>query len=108
MVKFAPLYSHRRNGAECDIRTFKNHFVTVLASVDNNLPIYLWCQIVKQAEINIYLIIKFVTNPSFLEYAQIFETFDFDATPMAPPGTKIMAHLKPCQRATWKKLGVGR
>ena len=37
---------------------------------------------------------------------QIFRTFDFNTTPMAPPGTKIIAHEKPAQQATRRKHGV--
>ena len=34
------------------------------------------------------------------------ETFDFNATPMVPTGTKITAHKKPAQWETWSKHGV--
>ena len=50
VVQLVPPYIHRINTAECGIRSFRNHFVAVLASVDNNDLIYLWCGIVKQGE----------------------------------------------------------
>ena len=46
------------------------------------------------------------TNPRLSAYAQIFGTFDFNATPMSLPGTKIIAQEKPNQRAKWSKHGV--
>ena len=39
-------------------------------------------------------------------YVQIFGTFDFNTTPIAPPGKKIIAHEKPNQCSTWSKHGV--
>ena len=39
-------------------------------------------------------------------YAQIFETFDFDATPIAPPVNKAFHKKKLNQHATWSKHGV--
>ena len=41
-----------------------------------------------------------IATPRLLAYAQICGIFDFNTTPMAPPGTKIIAHEKPTQRAT--------
>ena len=92
MIQFAPTYSHRRNAAEGAILTFKNIFLAGLVSVKNNFPIYLWCWIAEKAEITINLIRTSRTKPILLAYEQNFGTFDFNATPMAPPGTKIIAH----------------
>ena len=41
-----------------------------------------------------------------MAYVQIFGQFDFNATPMAPLGTKIIVHEKTAQRAKWSKHGV--
>ena len=48
----------------------------------------------KQSEITMNLIQTSRTNPRLSAYAKIFGTFDFDATPMASPGTEIIAHKK--------------
>ena len=69
------------------------------------ITIYLWCQIVKQAEIAINLLRTSRTNPRLSAYAQIIGTFYFNTTPMAPPG-RIISHEKPTQRATWRKHGL--
>jgi hypothetical protein len=39
-------------------------------------------------------------------YAQLNGHFDFNRTPLAPPGTRIIAHEKPDQRASWDPHGV--
>ena len=92
MVQSEPPNDHSRNVMERAIRTFKHYFVEGLASVYNDFTIYLWCWILKQAEITITLLRESRTNPGLLENAQIFGTFDFNAKPMAPPGTKIISH----------------
>ena len=38
-VELTPVDQHRRNAAERAIQTFKGHFISVLAGVDNSFPI---------------------------------------------------------------------
>ena len=89
VVQLAPLHSHRRNLAERAIRISENSFVAGLSSVDKLFTIYLWCHMVKQVEITINLLRAPIKIPRLSAYARIFGQFDFNATPMAPPGTKI-------------------
>ena len=93
VVQLEPPHNHRINTSERDIQTFKNNFVAGLAPVDNIFPIYLWFQMVKQAEIKINLLITSRTNSRLSVYAQILGQFDFNPTPMVPPGTKY-SHMK--------------
>ena len=65
-----------------------------LASVDKTFPIYLWCRMVKQAQITINLLRTSRTNPRLSAYAQIFGQFDFNTAPIEPLGTKIITHEK--------------
>jgi hypothetical protein len=37
----------------------------------------------------------------------VFGIFNFDATPLAPPGTKVLIHEKPTVRESWVTHGVG-
>jgi hypothetical protein len=39
-------------------------------------------------------------------YAQLNGHFDFNRTPLAPPGTRIIAHEKSDQRASWDPHGL--
>ena len=43
----------------------------------------------------------FQCNPNLSAYAYIFGNFDFNKTPLAPPGTKVAVHVKPAKRASW-------
>jgi hypothetical protein len=39
-------------------------------------------------------------------YAQLNGHFDFNRTPLAPPRTRVIAHEKPYQRASWDPHGL--
>ena len=43
--QLVPTHLHRRNSAEREIQTFKNHFIAGLASVNKNFPVHLLCRL---------------------------------------------------------------
>jgi hypothetical protein len=47
--QLVPPHCHRRNAAERAIRTFKEHFVAGLSSVEPSLPMHLWDRLLPQA-----------------------------------------------------------
>ena len=49
-------HNHRVNAAERAIRTFKNHFVAGLASTHPQFPLYLWDELLPQAELTLNLL----------------------------------------------------
>jgi hypothetical protein len=84
--QLAPPHIHRRNNAERAIQTFKNHFIAGLCSVDPNFSLKLWDKILPQATITLNLLRKSRINPRMSAYAQLNGHFDFNKTPLAPPG----------------------
>jgi hypothetical protein len=54
--QLVPPHCHRRNTAECAIRTFKEHFVAGLSSVDPSFPMHLWDRLLPQVEITLNLL----------------------------------------------------
>lgn len=103
--QLAPPHSHRRNAAERAIRTFKNHFIAGLCTCNKNFPLHLWDLLVPQATITLNLLRQSRINPHLSAYAQLFGNFDFNKTPMAPPGTLSVGHEKPSNRGTWAPHG---
>ena len=99
--QLAPPYIHRQNAAERAIRTFKNHFISGLCSVHPSFPMSEWDRLLPQAELSLNLLRASRVNPKLSSYAFLFGNFDFNKTPLAPPGSKITVHLKPDHRATW-------
>jgi hypothetical protein len=91
---------HRRNAAERAIRTFKNQFVAILCSIDPSFPMHFWVGLLPQALITLNLLRSSRLNLRLSAYEHLEFTFDFNRTPLAPPGTKVVFHEKPKQRAS--------
>ena len=103
--QLVPPRSHRRNLAERAIQTWKNHFKAGIASADPKFPISEWDRLIPQANITLNLLRNARTNPKLSAYVYIYGQFNFAATPLAPPGTKIVAHIDPTDRGTWELNG---
>ena len=85
--QLVPPHIHRRNSAERAIQTFKYHFIAGLASTDPNFPLSNWCRLLPQTELTLNLLRPSRLNPKLSAYAQLEGAFDFNRTPLAPPGT---------------------
>ena len=102
---FVPPHNHRANAAERAIQTFKNHFISGLSGVDPQFPIKQWDRLLEQATITLNLLRASRLNPRLSAYAYVFGNFNFTSTPLAPPGTRVVAHTKPTQRSSWSPRG---
>ena len=96
--QLVPPNIHRRNAAERAIRTFKNHFIAGLSSVHPTFPIQLWCRLLQQAELTLNLLRPSRLNSKLSAYAQLEGAFNFNRTPLVPPGVKTLVYEKPSQR----------
>ena len=93
---------YRRNSVERAISTFKDNFI----SGPKDLPLHLLCQILPHAILTINLLRKYCMNPKLSEYAKLHGEFNYDATPLALPGTQVIIHEKPTVRVTCASHGV--
>ena len=105
-LQLVPPYDHRTNLAEKAIGTFKSHFLSGLASLSPTFPLHLWDRLVEHATITLNLLRPSKLNPKLSAYAQLFGTFDFNKTPLAPPGCRAIAYDTPSHRATWNSKGT--
>jgi len=95
---------HRANKAE---RTFKNHFIATLSGADPDFPLAAWDLLIPQAELTLNLMRASNVNPFISAYYQLLHgRFNFNKTPLAPPGIKVVIHEKPTQRESWAPHGV--
>jgi hypothetical protein len=97
--QLVPPHIHRRNAAERAIRTFKNHFIAGLLSTNPDFLLQLWDKLLPQAETTL----KSAANIS--AYEIMFGAYDYNKHPLMPPGTKVVVHEKPGQRASWDPHG---
>jgi hypothetical protein len=103
--QLVPPYSHRRNSAERAIRSFKEHLIAGLCSTDKSFPMHLWDRLLPQAVITLNMLMTSRINPKLSAATHIFGQYDFNRAPMAPPGTRIIAHETPNRRSTWAPHG---
>ena len=76
-------------------------FMSGFATCDKDFLIVEWDSLLTQAELTLNLIQTSRTNPNLLAYAYLFGTFDFNRTPLAPPGTKVLIHKKLMTEDRW-------
>ena len=104
--ELTPPNIHRRNAAERAIQTFKNHLMAGFTTCDKIFPLQEWDRLLPQAEITLNLLKTSRVNPKLSAYAYLFGNFDFNKTPLAPPGTKVLIHKKSGIRGSWDYHGV--
>ena len=93
--------NHRVNAAERAIRTFKNLFVAGQSSVHPKFPMYLWDELLPQAFITLNLVRTPRTCPKISAYAHLHGTYNFDTTPLAPPGVRALLQNDPDHRGSY-------
>jgi hypothetical protein len=103
--QLVPPHFHRRNAVERVIRTFKEHFVTGLSSVDPSFPMHLWDRFLPQAEITLNILRTSRLHPQHSAATHCHGLVNYNKTAFAPPGCKIIAHEKPGKRRDWAPRG---
>ena len=101
VAQLAPPHMHRRNLAERAIRTFKSHLISIWVDCDPNFPSNLWDRLIKQAVITLNLLCPSRIHLQLSAYATVFGHFDYNCTPLAPFGTKVLVHKNPKQCGSW-------
>jgi hypothetical protein len=92
--ELVPPGNHRRNKAERAIQTFKAHFISILAGVDDKFPLSLWCHLLEPMELTLNLLRQSKVAPKISAFAHIHGPHDYMKRPFAPLGCAIQAHVK--------------
>ena len=103
--QLVPPHQHRANKAERAIQTFKAHFKSILATTDPDFPLQEWDRLLPHAELTLNLLRTSRSNPKLSAYAYLFGIFDYNKSPLVPPGTRVLAHTKPSQQTSWGLKG---
>ncbi len=61
-----------------------------------------WDYMMPQSELTLNLVRGSRINPKLSAWEQLKGRYDFNKTPIAPPGVKILAHVRSTARRTWK------
>ena len=88
-------HMHQINAAERAVRTFKNHFIAALCTVEPLFPLYLWDRLFPQVIMTINMLRRSQLNPGLSAYEQVDGIHNFEQTPFASLGCKVQIHEKP-------------
>ena len=85
--------------------TFKSHLKAGLATVDPDYPLRKWYGLLPQGDLTLNLLCAARSNLNLSAWAYLFGQFDYNSTPVVPPGTKVLAHSEPGHRRSWSPNG---
>ena len=74
--------------------------------MDPNFPLHLWCRILRQCQDTLDMLRTSRLYPHISSFTHINGPFDYNATPMAPPGIRTLVYETPQQLKTWAQHGV--
>ena len=90
--QLVPPHVHRRNAAERAIQTFKSHFIAGLATLPYDFPMKEWDRLLPHAQLTLNHLQASRRQPTLSAHAAALGAYNFDARPLAPPGTKVLVH----------------
>ena len=94
-------HNKRRNAAKRAIQTWRDHFLSGIASVDPTFSIAEWDRLVFQEVLTLNLLRNSRCNPKLSAWSYLFGNSNYNKTPLAPPGIKILIHNKTDKRESW-------
>jgi hypothetical protein len=100
-IQLVPPHNHQANAAKCAITTFKKHFIAALATVDMLCPLQLWDEFLLQVELTLNMLCFSRQNPKKSANQEVYGSFDFNKTPLAPLGTKALVYDDLGSQTSW-------
>jgi hypothetical protein len=97
--------NHRLNDAERAIQTFKARLIPHREGTDPTFPKSSWDLMIPQIVLVMNLMRPSRINPLLSAYTQLHGEFDFDRTPIAPIGCKVIVHDCRNERGSWDTHG---
>jgi hypothetical protein len=94
-IQLVPPHNHCVNAEEWAITTFKEHSIAALGTVEALCPFQLWNEFLPQVELTLNMLCFSWQNPKKSAYQEIYGTFYFNPTPLAPLGTKALIYEDP-------------
>ena len=103
--RYVPPGNHRTNHAERDIRTWKNHYTSVIAGVDPSFPKDMWDELLDQVDLTLNVLRSSgVNNESAWDHT--CGAYDYTRNPIGPAGAKVLVYESPLLRKSFDDHGV--
>ena len=97
---------HQSLISEKEIQTLKAHLIEGLSSCDPNSPIHLWYRLIRQSDLTLNLLRPACMNPFLSADVYLNGDFDFNRTPLALPGIRVIMFEVPTKICTFAQHGV--
>jgi hypothetical protein len=88
-------HNHLVNAAKRAIQTFKDHFISALATTDSKFPLQLWDKLASQVENTLNLMQASCIDPDMSAYEAILGPYNWNRFPLAHPGCKAVIYESP-------------
>jgi hypothetical protein len=83
----------------------KNHSIATLCTINLHFPMTKWDPFLPQAILSLNFLCSSRIHPWLLAHDSLFGNYDSNRVPIAPPGTKIVAHVAAEARTTFGQQG---
>ncbi len=100
-IQLVPPHNRQANAAKHAIALFKEHFIATLITIDMLYPLQLWNEFHLQVQLTLNILHFSWQNPKKLANQEVYGSFDFNKTPLAPLGTKALVYHNPGSQTSW-------
>ena len=104
--QIAPRGNNRTIAVERRIQTLKKHFISLSYGCDLTFLKNQWDRVLPVTELTLNMLRLSRINSAKSTYNKLWGNFDFNKTPLAPPGCLIVARKRAQERGTWADHGV--
>jgi hypothetical protein len=99
-------HNHRVNAAERAIQTFKDAFISALATTDQDFPLQLWDRLTPQVITTLNLMRASRIDPCKSAHEVLYGEYDWNRYPLAPLGCRAVVYEDGDTRGSWASRGV--
>jgi hypothetical protein len=100
-IQLVPPHNHQENASKRAIATFREHSIAALTTVDMICPLQLWDKFLLQVKLTLNMLHFSLRNPMKSANQEVYGRFDFNTTPLAPPGTKALIYDDSGSQTSW-------
>ncbi len=99
-------HNHRVNAAERAIQTFKDAFISALATTDKDFPLQLWDKLTPQVINTLNLMRASRKYPTKSAYEVLYGPYNWNRYPLVPLECKAVVYKANDTRGSWASRGV--
>jgi hypothetical protein len=100
-IQLVPPHNYQANAVERAIATFKECFIVALTTIDMLCPLQFWDEFLLKVELTLTMLRFSWQNPKKSANQEVYISFDFNKTPLAPLKTKALVYNNLGSQTSW-------